>query len=184
MPKLGAKPDNRPYNTRCQKCGCIVEKLVSRFGWDGKPKSWQYRCANPYHNCGTVERDGCQPARRYEPVAHAVWDGAGGSWEHPGPAEDCEMPDCVERHTHKALKSGERHPGRLEDCAAEECEPPFESGPDPWGYSDEHVESWTIGREPDPSGPCPKFGTHRWRWGDDDNGHCGDVCECGAYMPG
>lgn len=126
MPKIGAKPDDRPYNTRCQTCGCIVEKLVSLFGWNGKAKSWQYRCANPYHNCGTVERDGCQPVRKYgEPVAHAVWDGAGGTEEHPGPAEECDRPECVDRLTHKGLKTGERHPGRYENCPAEECEPPF-----------------------------------------------------------
>lgn len=31
---------------------------------------------------------------------------------------------------------------------------------------------------------CPKFGAHQWVWGDDQNGHSGDVCECGAYQPG
>ncbi|AXH49468.1 hypothetical protein SEA_CROSBY_80 [Streptomyces phage Crosby] len=124
MPKIGAAPDTRPYNTRCVRCGCIVEKLVSRFGWDGKPKAWQYRCANPYHNCTTAEREGCEPARRYEATAHAVWDGAGGSWEHPGPAEECDMPECVERMTHKG-PDGERHPGRYADCDNPKCEPPF-----------------------------------------------------------
>ncbi|AWY07397.1 hypothetical protein SEA_JACKIEB_79 [Streptomyces phage JackieB] len=141
MPKIGAKPDNRPYNLRCRKCGCIVEKLVSRFGFTGKPVAHAYKCANPFHNCGTVEREFCEPYRAYdEPTAHAYWDGAGGSWEHPGPVEECEMPECLERHTHKALLSGDRHPGKLEHCESEECEPPFErgdvatSGDNPWGW--------------------------------------------------
>ncbi|UTN93085.1 hypothetical protein SEA_MARKY_82 [Streptomyces phage Marky] len=191
MPKIGAKPEPEgPYNLRCARCGCLVEKLVSRFGFDGKPKSWQYRCAYPYHNCGTVERDGCTPVRKYgQATAHAYWDGAGGQWEHPGTAEECDRPECLERHTHKALKSGDRHPGRLVDCAAEECEPPFDRGP--WGdwlpaspgYSDEHVESWTDpDPRPDPLAPCPLTGrAHRWTWADDGNGHSGDVCACGAF---
>ncbi|AYD86824.1 hypothetical protein SEA_MICRODON_77 [Streptomyces phage Microdon] len=125
MPKIGQAADERPYNVRCARCGCIVEKLVSRFSFSGKPAAHSYRCANPFHNCGTIERDGCEPRRVYETVAHAVWDGAGGHWEHPGKPEDCEAPECLERHTHKGLKTGERHPGRYADCGAEECEPPF-----------------------------------------------------------
>lgn len=126
MPKIGAKPDDRPYVLRCVRCGCLVEKQVSRFGWDGKPKSFVYTCANPYHNCGTVDRDFCEPKRSYgEATAHAVWDGAGGVWEHPGRAEDCGTPECEGKHSHKALTSGERHPGPLANCQSQECEPPF-----------------------------------------------------------
>jgi hypothetical protein len=127
MPKIGAKPDNRPYNTRCATCGCLVEKVVDRFGGFGRPDHTIYRCANPFHNCGTVLRDGCAPKRVYtEAVAHAYWDGAGGSWEHPGPVEKCETPECLERHTHKAPGvNGARHMGRYEDCTHAECEPPF-----------------------------------------------------------
>lgn len=133
MPKKGQRgAPERPYNLRCSVCGCIVEKLVSRFGYTGKPAAHAYRCANPFHNCGTIEREGCEPYRAYdEPKAHAYWDGAGGHWEHPGAAEDCTAPECVDRMMHKGLRSGERHPGRYEDCTAEECEPPFDRGP--WG---------------------------------------------------
>lgn len=184
MPKIGQAEDTRPYNTRCLKCGCIVEKVVDRFGFDGKPSRHIYRCPNPYHNCGTVERDGCTPARKYEATAHALWDGAGGEWEHPGPVEECIMPECVERMTHKG-PDGSRHPGTYLDCGDPGCEPPFEGARAPWAYSDEHVESWTIGRDPDPRpdplGQCPVYGTHRWTWADDGNGHSGDVCMCGAY---
>lgn len=192
MPKIGQAADTRPYNTRCLKCRCIVEKVVDRFGFDGKPSRHIYRCANPYHNCGTVERDGCEPGRVYgEATAHAVWDGAGGSWEHPGPVEECQQAECLERMTHKA-PDGSRHPGAYLDCTREDCEPPFDRGPwgdwppadpGPIGYSDEHVESWT---EPDPRpdalAPCPRTGgPHRWTWADDGNGHSGDVCACGAF---
>ncbi|WIC89229.1 hypothetical protein SEA_BOGOTA_79 [Streptomyces phage Bogota] len=125
MPKIGAAADDRPYNVRCKVCGCITEKMISRFGWNGKAAAHAYRCANPFHNCGTVEREGCEPRRVYDqPPAHAYWDGAGGSWEHPGRVEDCTMPECVERMTHKA-PDGTRHPGRYEDCTSADCEPPF-----------------------------------------------------------
>lgn len=168
MPKIGQAEDTRPYNTRCLKCGCIVEKVVDRFGWDGKPARHIYRCANPYHNCGTVERDGCTPARKYEATAHAVfkgvWDPAAGSAEHPGPVEECQMPECVERMTHLANDGVTRHRGSYVDCTSEGCEPPFD--PDP---------------RPDPLGQCPVYGTHRWTWADDGNGHSGDVCMCGAF---
>jgi hypothetical protein len=125
MPKIGAKPDDRPFNRRCAHCGCIVEKLVSRFGWDGKPKSWLYRCKHPFHNCTTVEREGCEPVRVYEPVAHADWDRTTGVVEHPGRVEDCADPRCEEYCGHRALSGGERHPGRLADCPSPACEPPF-----------------------------------------------------------
>lgn len=131
MPKLGAKPDDRPYNTRCQRCGCIVIKAVSRFGFNGKPAAHAYQCANPYHSCGTEYREGCEPVRRYgEAVAHAVWDGAGGHWEHPGKVEECAAPECSDLHSHTAGLSpvGGRHLGRYVDCDLPECEPPFERG--------------------------------------------------------
>lgn len=124
MPKIGQAEDTRPYNTRCKKCGCLVEKQVSRFGFSGKPVKWAYTCVNPYHNCGTAEREFCEPVRKYEETAHALWDGAGGEWEHPGPVEECTMPECVERMTHKA-PDGSRHPGPYAQCQHEDCEPPF-----------------------------------------------------------
>lgn len=127
MPKLGAKPEpKKPHNLRCKKCGCLVEKLVSRFGFSGKPVKWAYKCANPYHNCGTAEREFCEPQRVYgEATAHAYWDGAGGLWEHPGPVEECQSPECLERQTHRSVKSGERHPGPLISCTDPDCEVPF-----------------------------------------------------------
>jgi hypothetical protein len=133
MPKIKPDPNaGKPYNLRCKKCGCIVEKLVSRFGFNGKAAAHAYKCANPWHNCGTIEREFCEPYRAYDqPTAHAVWTDANAAEEHPGRPEDCERPECLDRLTHKGLKSGERHPGRYEDCAAEECEPPFDRGP--WG---------------------------------------------------
>jgi hypothetical protein len=131
MPKIGQAPDERPYNTRCKRCGCLVEKLIDRFGFNGKPSHHIYRCANPYHNCGTVERDGCEPVRTYgEDFRHALNDGAGGIWEHPGKAEECQQAECSWRH-HDGLKTGARHMGRLADCLDPECEPPFDRGP--WG---------------------------------------------------
>jgi hypothetical protein len=128
MPKLGAKADDRPYNTRCRKCGCIVVKAVSRFGFDGKPSQHCYQCPNPYHNCTTAEREGCEPARVYgETVVHAIWDGLTSVDEHDGKPEDCDHPLCLERTTHKAL-NGERHPGLYLECTRPECEPPFSPG--------------------------------------------------------
>jgi hypothetical protein len=128
MPKIGAEADDRLYNVRCRVCGCLTEKLVSRFGWDGKPAAHAYRCANPFHNCGTVEREGCEPKRVYEALKHAYWDGAGGSWEHPGTLDDCEMPECADRkdrHRAGLSPSGVWHPGSYADCFEPTCEPPF-----------------------------------------------------------
>lgn len=125
MPKIGQAEDTRPHNTRCTKCGCLVEKVIARFNMYGKGVKHQYRCMNPYHNCGTVERDGCTPERVYEPVAHAYWDGADGYWTHPGRPEDCTTTECVERMTHKAIRSDERHPGPAITCQHDDCEPPF-----------------------------------------------------------
>lgn len=125
MPKIGAEPDNREHNTRCKKCKCLVEKSVSRFGFNGRPVKWAYTCANPYHNCGTAEREFCEPVRVYEPTAHTYWDGAGGEWEHPGRAEDCEMPECTDRMSHRSLKTGDRHPGPYASCTDPSCEPPY-----------------------------------------------------------
>jgi hypothetical protein len=190
MPKIGQAEDTRPYNTRCKSCGCIVEKLVSRFGYNGKPAAYSYWCANPFHNCSTVARDGCTPVRQYEAVRHAYWDGHGGLWEHPGKVEDCDQPECEPKGHHLAglSNTGVKHPGRYVDCGLPECEPPFEKGglPNvgrPWGYSDEHTESWrTQDSQPDPLAPCPLTGReHRWTWADDGNGHSGDVCACGAF---
>ena len=127
MPKI--KPDanaGKPYNLRCRKCGCLVEKLVSRFSMYGKPAAYAYKCANPFHNCGDMTREFCEPFRSYEePKAHAVWTDQNTAEEHPGAPEECEHVLCLERHTHRALRSGDRHPGRLVDCPSEECEPPF-----------------------------------------------------------
>ena len=81
----------------------------------------------------------------------------------------------------------ETHTGTGADCTRSECVAWREEQTAPWGYSDEHVESWAVGSEPysqprpDPLAPCPRFGTHRWVWGDDGKGHSGDVCACGAY---
>lgn len=128
MPKIGQKPDNRPYNLRCTVCGCLVEKVVSRFGFNGRPAAHAYRCAMWGHRCGTAEREACNPTRVYdEPIAHALSDGHGGVWEHPGTPEDCTMPECVEKGSHKAglSPSGVRHLGKYEDCYEPECEPPF-----------------------------------------------------------
>lgn len=123
MPKIGAKADERPYNRRCKVCGCLVEKLVSRFGFNGKPAAHAYRCGNAYHGCGTLEREGCEPVRVYgEPVAHGY-----STEEHPGPRETCDRPECLEARTHRAglSPSGTLHPGKYEDCYEQECEPPF-----------------------------------------------------------
>lgn len=104
------------------------------------------------------------------PPTHVFSDGLGGLWTHEGTGAECRKPDCV---AWRAEQAAER----------------------PWGYSDEHVESWTIGSEldytageepedprPDPLAPCPLTGRpHRWRWADDGNGHSGDVCACGAF---
>lgn len=129
MPKLGAKPDDRPYNTRCRKCGCLVEKLIARFNLYGKGVRHSYRCANPYHNCGTVERDGCEPYRVYgEPIRHVLWGGDDGEGEHPGTLEDCELPDCADRkdrHRAGLAPDTDWHPGPYVSCNRPECEPPF-----------------------------------------------------------
>jgi hypothetical protein len=125
VPKIGAKVDERPYNVRCSVCGCLVEKMVSRFGFNGKPAAHAYRCAVWQHNCGTLEREGCAPYREYEPEAHAFNDGEGGVWEHPGRAEHCTAPECADRGHEPLSGGGERHPGRLEDCESAACEPPF-----------------------------------------------------------
>ena len=128
MPKIGAKPDNRPYNVRCKKCGCLVEKMVARFGFNGRPAAHAYQCPVWGHQCGTVDREGCEPTRAYdEPIAHALNDGHGAVREHPGTPEDCTVPECLESRTHRAglSPSGVRHSGRYEDCYEPECEPPF-----------------------------------------------------------
>lgn len=52
------------------------------------------------------------------PPTHVYSDGAGGIWTHQGTGADCRMPDCVEWRREQAAER-------------------------PWGYSDEHVESWT-----------------------------------------
>jgi hypothetical protein len=127
MPKIGEKPNTRPYNLRCTVCGCLVEKLISRFNVYGKGAAYIYRCPDPYHNCGTASREGCTPERRYgEPVAHALWDGAG-VWEHPGKLEDCPAAECSYR-CHTSLDGSETHPGRYQECERPTCEPPFEHG--------------------------------------------------------
>lgn len=129
MPKIGAKADNRPYNLRCKHCGCLVTKMVSRFGFNGRPAAHAYRCEQWGHQCGDMTREGCEPYRTYdEPVAHAYNDGAGGVWEHPGTLEDCPLPDCEPRKDHHRAglsPTGVKHPGRYEDCYRPECEPPF-----------------------------------------------------------
>lgn len=161
MPKLGQAEDTRPHNKRCRKCKCLVKKLVSRFGYDGKPAAHSYRCENPYHNCGTAERDGCEPVRVYEPVAHAYWDGGGGHWEHPGPLEDCDNPECADRkdrHRAGLAPGGTWHPGTYGDCFLAECEPPFErsdvatSGDTSW--QDHNRGPWGEWPPSDP-GPWP-----------------------------
>lgn len=189
MPKLGADPHaGEPYNLRCSICGCLVEKVISRFGFNGKPAAWAYRCALWGHQCGTVDREACKPYRAYgEPIAHVLNDGAGGIWEHPGKVEDCPLPDCADKG-HDALTGGVRHPGTLMDCTSEACEPPFDRG-DPWAShpaSDVATEGDTSWLDPDPRpdplAPCPRTGReHRWTWADDGNGHSGDVCACGAF---
>jgi hypothetical protein len=127
MPKIGAKADDRPYNLRCAICGCHTEKLISRFGFSGKPAAHAYRCSNPYHNCGDETREGCKPYRAYgEPIAHGSRSG-----EHPGRPEDCTEEDCAYRSHAPLTGGGERHPGSLGDCTSAECEPPFDRGP--WG---------------------------------------------------
>jgi hypothetical protein len=125
VPKIGQAEDTRPYNIRCAKCKCVVEKVISRFGWGGKAAEHIYRCAHPYHNCGTVQRDGCEPVRKYgERPAHSTWDGGSGAVEHPGKVEDCPAPECCYR-SHVSLDGEEKHPGRLQDCESARCEPPF-----------------------------------------------------------
>lgn len=106
-------------------------------------------------------------SKDYEPQ-HCYSDGKGGVWTHRGRSRDCGKPECVQWHREQWTTGSE---------------PPPE--PAPWGYSDEHVESWTdsLPDPPDPLAPCPRWagGMHYWQWGDDENGHSGDVCACGAY---
>lgn len=50
------------------------------------------------------------------PPTHVFSDGLGGLWTHEGTGAECRKPDCVASRD-----------------------------PRPWGYSDEHAESWADG---------------------------------------
>jgi hypothetical protein len=122
---------------------------------------------------GTAQPIPRRVSKDYEP-SHCYSDGKGGVWTHRGRSRQCRKPECVQWW-------------REQDRAR----PPLvRDEPAPRGYSEEPYESWTedAGRTEPYRGPagenCPRYGQHRWTWGDDDNGHSGDVCECGAYQPG
>lgn len=112
------------------------------------------------------------------PATHAWSDGEGRVWTHQGTGAECREAACV------AWRREQRRAAHrvLADFDPQDPDGPGEPAtPRPWGYSDEHVESWTEDPRPDPLGPCPVYGKHRWQWADDGNGHSGDVCKCGAF---
>lgn len=65
MPKIGQKPDNRPFMLRCTTCEHPVEKLVDYFNLYGKPARHVYYCSGRC-DCGEPRRQGCIPERVYE----------------------------------------------------------------------------------------------------------------------
>lgn len=139
MPKIGAPKgqDERPYKTICTICLDDVEKLIAQFNLYGEGKRFTYGCSNPYHNCGTVERDGCTPKRVYTDSA--------------GQAEYAEwLKAKLDERTYSTLDArGKRvyaepgthlyddgagaiwqHPGLKENCPSLDCSPRVKhSGP-------------------------------------------------------
>lgn len=118
-------------------------------------------------------------SRDYAPL-HGYSDGKGGIWTHEGYARTCRMPECVQWHREQK----------------KDVPPLLPPKTPPWGYSGEHVESWSSGSEldyvdgsepppdprPDSLALCPETGgEHKWQYGDDGKGHSGDVCACGAF---
>lgn len=84
-----------------------------------------------------------------------------------------ETPPETEHYGPGVYGGSTAHRGRKEDCSYPDCEAEVrEDLGDPYRQNPDG----SYGGNPDHA--------HRWTYGDDGNGHSGDVCNCGAHMPG